>query len=47
VEGLLERERELAAVGELLEHGGAVVVEGRAGIARPPSSTRGAGVPPR
>ncbi|HEY2651788.1 MAG TPA: AAA family ATPase [Solirubrobacteraceae bacterium] len=34
MEKLLERERELAAVGELLERGGAVVVEGRAGIGK-------------
>jgi DNA-binding CsgD family transcriptional regulator len=34
VESLLERERELAAVGELLERGGAVLVEGRAGIGK-------------
>src|SRR5690348_10747213 len=31
---MLERERELAAVGELLEHGGAVLVEGGAGIGK-------------
>jgi DNA-binding CsgD family transcriptional regulator len=31
---LLERERELVAVGELLERGGAVLVEGRAGIGK-------------
>jgi DNA-binding CsgD family transcriptional regulator len=34
VERLLERERELAAVDELLEHGGAVLVEGGAGIGK-------------
>ena len=34
MESLLERERELAAVGELLERGGAVLVEGRAGIGK-------------
>src|SRR5215471_8153190 len=31
---LLERERELAAVDEVIERGGAVVVEGRAGIGK-------------
>jgi DNA-binding CsgD family transcriptional regulator len=34
VEKLLERERELAAVDELLERGGVVLVEGRAGIGK-------------
>jgi DNA-binding CsgD family transcriptional regulator len=34
VERLLERERELAAVDELLECGGSVLVEGRAGIGK-------------
>ena len=34
VEKLLERERELAAVDELLERGGALLVEGRAGIGK-------------
>jgi DNA-binding CsgD family transcriptional regulator len=34
VEKLLERERELAAVDELLDHGGVVLVEGRAGIGK-------------
>jgi predicted ATPase len=34
VEKLLERERELAALDELLELGGAVLVEGRAGIGK-------------
>ena len=34
VQSLLEREGELAAVDELLEHGGALVVEGRAGIGK-------------
>ena len=34
MESLLERERDLAAAGELLELGGAVVVEGRAGIGK-------------
>ncbi|HEY2657787.1 MAG TPA: AAA family ATPase [Solirubrobacteraceae bacterium] len=34
MENLLERERELAAVDELLKRGGAVLVEGRAGIGK-------------
>ena len=34
VESLVERERELAAIDELLERGGALVVEGRAGIGK-------------
>jgi hypothetical protein len=34
VENLFERERELAVVDELLERGGAVLVEGRAGIGK-------------
>jgi DNA-binding CsgD family transcriptional regulator len=34
VEQLLERERELAALDELLQHGGVVLVEGRAGIGK-------------
>ena len=34
MERLLERERELAAVDELLDHGGVMVVEGRAGIGK-------------
>ena len=34
VEKLLERERELMAVDGLLERGGVVVVEGRAGIGK-------------
>jgi DNA-binding CsgD family transcriptional regulator len=34
VEQLLERERELVVVDELLEHGGVVLVEGRAGIGK-------------
>jgi predicted ATPase len=34
VETLLERERELAAVDELLENGGGLLVEGRAGIGK-------------
>ena len=43
MESLLERERELAAVDELLERGGAVLVEGGAGIGK--TATSGGGVP--